>query len=145
MTPSPTPDERQSTRRVVLPSGKTIEVVYFTDDVPVTGTQSFPATSPTPTRDLHVCPECRSDLVYPMAWSEAGHEAWKLELRCPNCEWEHSGVYDQSIVEALDEVLDDGTQALVGDLKSLVRANMEAEVERFIAALSADAIWPIDF
>jgi hypothetical protein len=143
MTPSHTPDERQSTRRVVLPSGKTIEVVYFTGD-PV---RSFPATPGTaaPTHDLHVCPQCRSELVYPMSWAEAGEKAWELDLRCPNCEWEHTDVYEQTIVEALDEVLDDGTQALVGDLKSLVRANMEAEVDRFIAALRADAIWPIDF
>jgi hypothetical protein len=144
MTPSPTPDERQSTRRVVLPSGKTIEVVYFTDEAPISGSGS-PVPATTPAEDIHICPDCRSELVYPVAWSEAGERAWELELRCPNCEWEHTGVYEQTIVEALDEVLDDGTQALVGDLKSLVRANMEAEVDRFIAALDADALWPIDF
>lgn len=139
MAPTPTPDDRQDKRRVVLPSGKTIEVVYFSEPGEPRTTSSPPA------EDLHVCPECRSDLVYPMSWAEAGEKTWELDLRCPNCEWEHTGVYEQTIVEALDEVLDDGTHALVDDLRSLVRASMETEVDRFIAALHADAIWPIDF
>jgi predicted ATP-dependent serine protease len=138
MASSPTPDSSPDKRRVVLPSGKTIEVVYFNE---AGGTQTVTE----PARDLHVCPECRSELVYPVSWADAGEQAWELDLRCPNCEWEHTAVYDQEVVEALDVVLDDGTQALVTDLRSLVRANMEAEVDRFIAALQADAIWPIDF
>ena len=33
----------------------------------------------------------------------------------------------------------------VGDLKQLMHANMEEEIERFIAALYAGAIEPMDF
>ena len=53
--------------------------------------------------------------------------------------------YDQATVDRFDEVLDDGTDALVRDLKRLMRANMEDEVERFSAALHAGAILPEDF
>jgi hypothetical protein len=49
------------------------------------------------------------------------------------------------VVDRFDEELDRGTEALVRDLKQLTRANMEEECERFIRALSADAILPEDF
>ena len=139
---SPAPDNHHAVKKVVLPSGKTIEIVYFAEAdqaaAPV-ALRTAPAT------DLHVCPECSSHLVYPLAWEEAGDSAWQLELRCPNCEWHGEGVYDQPVVEQLDEHLDNGTQVLVRDLKQLMHANMEEEMERFIAALHAGHIWPIDF
>jgi hypothetical protein len=66
-------------------------------------------------------------------------------MRCPNCEWEGTGVFDRDAVERLDEELDRGTHALLADLKHLMYANMEEEIERFISALHADAILPMDF
>ena len=60
---SPRPEQPHAVRRVVLPSGKTIEVVYFADSE---GGQVANA----PTGDLHVCPDCTSTLVYPTAWEE---------------------------------------------------------------------------
>lgn len=137
MTPSP--DQPHAVRRVVLPSGKTIEVVYFADSE-VSG-----QTLTSPGADLHVCPDCKSQLVYPTAWEESGEERWELLLRCPNCEWEAAGIFDRNTVERLDEELDRGTHALLTDLKQLMHANMEEEIERFIAALHADAIHPMDF
>src|SRR5262245_17323189 len=70
-------------KRVALPSGKTIEVVYFE---PV----ARPA-STEPTQELHVCAECDSQLVYPVHWSEVDRINWEVTLRCPNCEWSHTG------------------------------------------------------
>ena len=138
MSPQPA-DNSHAVKRVVLPSGKTIEIVYFAEAAErVEGTQVR-------TSDLHVCPDCTSTLVYPLAWEEAGEEAWELELRCPNCEWHGEGVFAQQVVEQLDEQLDHGTQVLVRDLKQLMHANMEEEVERFIAALNAGHILPMDF
>jgi hypothetical protein len=137
MTPSP--DQPHAVRRVLLPSGKTIEVVYFEDER--TGT----AVPVGPGEELHHCPRCTSDLVYPIAWEEATVDSWELQLRCPNCEWEAEGVYDRPIVERLDEELDRGTHILLRDLKQLMHANMEDEVERFVAALQADAVLPEDF
>lgn len=139
---SPAPDNHHAVKKVVLPSGKTIEIVYFADEAEA----HAPAPQRTaPDTDLHVCPECESHLVYPLAWEEAGDSAWDLELRCPNCEWHGAGVYEQSVVESLDEHLDNGTQVLVRDLKHLMHANMEEEMERFISALRAGQIWPMDF
>lgn len=133
------PDHRQHVRRVQLPSGKTIEVVYF-DGVRDTASQLDTARV-----DLHVCGTCASELVYPVEWQEAGAQHWQVTLRCPNCEWAGTGVFEQTAVEAFDEELDRGTEAVVRDLRRLVRANMEEQVDRFVAALQADHILPDDF
>jgi hypothetical protein len=133
-------DNRQYVRRVVLPSGKTIEVVYFDEQ---------PTLAPFPPSevgdDLHVCGTCDSQLVYPVEWDEAGATHWEVTLRCPNCEWAGTGVFEQDLVERFDEELDRGTEALVRDLKRLMHANMEDEIERFVSALDGDHILPDDF
>ena len=54
-------------------------------------------------------------------------------------------MFDQDTVERFDEELDRGTDNLVEDLKRLIRANMEEEIDRFAEALSADHILPEDF
>jgi hypothetical protein len=130
-------------RRVVLPSGRAIEVVYF-ENQPAHAPRPAPG-SPPETADLHVCPECSRSLVYPVEWDEASPTHWEVQLRCPNCEWRTVGLYDQATVDRFDEQLDHGTEALVRDLKRVTRANMEEEIERFSSALTSDAIWPMDF
>jgi hypothetical protein len=138
------PHNGQYVRRVVLPSGRAIEVVYFEP----LASPSFPSarsSSPQPVDDLHVCPECDRDLVYPVEWEEVSPTHWEVLLRCPNCEWTEAGVYDQATVDHFDEELDRGSDVLLGDLKRLVQANMEEEIDRFSNALAADAIWPEDF
>ena len=131
-------DNTHFTKRVTLPSGKTIEVVYFES-----GPDSRDA-SPENV-GLHMCPSCSSNLVYPVEWSEASSTHWEVQLRCPNCEWLHTGVFDQETVERFDEELDRGTECLIEDLTRLTHANMEDEIERFTSALASDAIWPMDF
>lgn len=165
---SHSPDPRHSVRRVQLPSGRSIEVVYFSGHAPgpaaapapgdpAEATAAMPAgavDSAEPTRTapavkpeipLHVCRACGSGLVYPTHWDTAPAGAWRLDLRCPDCEWTTNEVFAAESVEAFDEALDHATQQLVGDLRELTQANMEVEVERFVAALHADLIWPIDF
>jgi hypothetical protein len=133
------PDHQHHVRRVVLPSGKTIEVVYFED---VAGAPDAPASGGVA---LHHCPQCASDLVHPVAWDEAGPDHWDVALRCPNCEWTGSGVYAQAAIDRFDAHLDRGTETLVEDLRRLVQANMEDGIDRFVAALGADLIVPEDF
>jgi len=130
---SPSADHKRYVRKVTLPSGKTIEVISFDDDL-------GPAQ-----RDLHECPECESQLVYPVAWEEAEGSGWEVSLRCPNCEWAVSDTFDEELIQRFDETLDRGTEALVADLRQLTRANMEDDVERFIAALNAEYVLPEDF
>ncbi|HSX45970.1 MAG TPA: hypothetical protein VLG27_03145 [Candidatus Saccharimonadia bacterium] len=94
---------------------------------------------------LHMCPDCTSELVQPMAWAEAEGHRWELHLECPNCRWEEEGIYDREQVDALEEKLDDGLAAILGDLQRLTQANMAADIERFMGALMADQILPEDF
>lgn len=129
-------------KRVVLPSGKTIEVVYF-KDAGETGS-SF-RTVAEPDQALHVCPSCDSRLVYPTSWDEAGADSWQVQLRCPDCEHFREGIFAQTTVDAFDEQLDSGTEALAADYRRLCRANMAEETERFAAALDSGAILPEDF
>jgi hypothetical protein len=137
-------------KRIVLPSGKTIEVVYF--DHPAAtppAASSVPAPAPAPApgkpRELHVCPECESGLVYPMQWEEADEAHWHITLRCPNCEWSEDGIFDQPQCDLFDDELERGTDALTRDYKRLMTANLAEEIDRFAAALGSDAILPEDF
>ena len=136
-------------KRVVLPSGKTIEVVYFQDGEKAAVPAQAPAPAPhrpaEPDQDLHVCLECGSGLVYPVEWEEAGPDSWAVLLHCPDCDGCRDGVFSQETVETFDEELDRGTDALARDYKRLLRANMAEEIERFAGALHAGAILPEDF
>src|SRR5437588_666403 len=111
------PNENQhSVRRIVLPSGRSIEVVRFHD------------TEEQVRRGLHFCPACESDLVQPVAWNEAADERWELRLECPNCWWAADGVYDREQVHEFEEKLDDGLADMLGDLKRLAHANMADQI-----------------
>jgi len=123
-----------SVHRIVLPSGRKIEVVRFHDE------DGTPATEP-----LHICPSCDSALVQPVEWTEASDDHWELLLRCPNCDWSDEGVFAQEAVEELEEHLDEGLADLLGDLHRLTQANMADEIDRFVAALQAGLILPEDF
>lgn len=94
---------------------------------------------------LHVCPGCDSELVQPAWWEEAEGGAWRVALRCPECEHRHEGVFPQATVDAYDEQLDAGSEELTAAYRSAVRENLAGELERFAGALQAGAILPEDF
>jgi len=94
---------------------------------------------------LHICFHCAGELVYPLDWSEEGPRHWRIILRCPECESRREGVFDQTAVERLDDELDRGSSALLGDLRRMTHANMSEEIEFFARALDADLILPSDF
>jgi RNase P subunit RPR2 len=110
-----------------------------------TKTQSPVDTQHKSAEGMHACPECSSILVQPVNWHEQGDGGWNVELRCPECEWWGRSSYSQSEVDHYDEELDRGGQELIEDLRSLTRANMEDEAERFAMALASDSILPEDF
>ncbi|MBA3328807.1 MAG: hypothetical protein H0T43_10960 [Solirubrobacterales bacterium] len=134
---SPQPDHTRQARHIVLPSGRTIEVVSFEETAEETAAH--------PAAPLHVCPECRCELAYPTHWEEEGDTHWQVSRRCPGCEWTGSGLYEQEAVERFDEELDRGTEAVMRDLRQLARANMEDDIERFTCALQGGHLLPEDF
>ncbi len=123
---------KHAVRRIVLPSGRAIEVVRFH------GGEDR-------SRELHVCPLCECELVQPLDWCESTDGNWDLELECPNCDWHEVGTYSRLQVERLEDHLDEGLADMVADLQRLTRANMAAEIDRFIGALEANVILPEDF
>jgi hypothetical protein len=125
-------DNTHFTKRVTLPSGKTIEVVYFADEAQLAeGVDVHQPAHPAaePHQDLHLCVECD----------------WSVLLHCPNCDVFREGVFTQENVELFDEELDRGADVLARDYKRLMRANMADEIDRFVGALDAGAILPEDF
>jgi hypothetical protein len=151
---APSPGDHQL-KRIVLPSGKTIEVVYFDHGFPTRDGGQAPEAPQAPAapaerttdadRELHLCVNCSCALVYPVQWEEAGEKSWNVTLRCPECEWVEAGVFTQDQCDRFDDELECGTDALTRDYKRLVTANMSEEIDRFSAALHADAILPVDF
>jgi hypothetical protein len=135
------PHPHHVVRTVDLPSGKVLEVVYPEAGNPFTRVRQVPVED----RDLCICLECASELVEPTAWESAGPERWRVTLHCPNCDAASDGVFSQECVDRFDARLDDGTAAMVADLKRLEHANMADAAERFIGAIEAGAILPEDF
>lgn len=132
----------ESTEHITLPGGRVIRVVHYgSNDQPA---EAAPQARPTPGA-IHVCPSCAGELVYPVSWEERVDSHWRLALRCPDCEWRGRGRFDQADVELFDDVLNDGTEALLHALRSFSRANMEADIERLISAIDQDDIEPMDF
>ncbi|MHB8533336.1 MAG: hypothetical protein ACYDC2_11520 [Solirubrobacteraceae bacterium] len=128
------PDIRQ---RPALPAGEQIDVVSNEH-----GSAAENSGSPS---QLHICFHCAGELVYPLDWCEEGPRHWRIVLRCPECESRREGVFDQTVVERLDDELDRGSSALLGDLRRMTHANMSEEIEFFARALEADLILPSDF
>lgn len=95
---------------------------------------------------LHVCPECGSNLVQPTRWEQTakrGH--WRLWRRCPECEWCLDGIHGEAEIDAFDEALDDGAEALAAELQGLERESMRHIADAFATALAADLITADDF
>jgi hypothetical protein len=128
---NPQPNDH-SVRRITLPSGRSIDVVRFSDD----------ETRP---HGLHVCRACACELVQPTSWIEGPDERWELTLECPNCWWTADGVFSREQIHELEERLDDGLGEMLDDLKRLSHANMADQIERFVGALQTDLILPEDF
>lgn len=120
--------------RIVLPSGRKIEVVRFPEHE-----------SQVRCRSLHVCGRCQAPLVQPLSWAETEDEHWELELICPNCQWTTTGIYSQTEVEELEDRLEEGLSEMLADLQRLAQANMSEEIDRFVSALVSDKILPEDF
>ena len=136
-------------KRITLPSGKTVEIVYYqmADGEPVAAPmpEKIEAAAELEVRRIELCPDCFSDRVHPVDWHEIADMRWELSLRCPDCEWRARDVYDQPEVERYDDVLNDATDRLIEELDRVTRENMTEAVDRFRLALENDGIMPFDF
>src|SRR3954454_361050 len=90
---------------------------------------------------LHVCGSCGSGLVQPTRWEQAGGRGqWRLWRRCPECQWSSDAIHGEREIDAYDEELDAGTQALSGVLRQLEHENMRHVADAFAAAMAADLL-----
>jgi hypothetical protein len=99
-------------------------------------------TEPAP---LHVYAHCSNEMIYPLQWAEEGPGHWRMFLRCPDCEATHEGVFSQQAVDVLADELDLGESVLLYAPQRVTHENMTDAIERFIHALDADLILPVDF
>ena len=133
-------------KRVQLPSGKVVELIYLQTGREQQAVAAEPGMSATiRVRRIELCPKCGSDRVHPLDWREVEDLRWELDVRCPDCRWTGGDVYDQPEVERYDDVLLAGAGDLTEELDRITRENMTDHLERFRAALDADAITPFDF
>ena len=91
------------------------------------------------------CRGCSSRLMYPTGCEEHDEGRWYVELTCPDCGIARTRVFDAGMLDALDRELDQAESDMRADLERLGAANMADYVSRFVSALNADAIHPIDF
>ena len=134
-------------KRIELPSGKVVELVYLQAGwaAPAGATAPADASDRVGLRRIELCPQCGSDRVHPLDWREVEDLRWELDVRCPDCRWTGGDVYEQPEVERYDDVLLADAGDLTEELDRITRANMAEHLERFCAALDADAITPFDF
>jgi hypothetical protein len=94
---------------------------------------------------LRHCPECRSRLACPVAWSEHDATHWHIDLRCGECGNRWDEVVHDSRAKRYDLELDADTFAISRELRRLDLERMAIDAETFVAALERDLIEPADF
>jgi hypothetical protein len=139
-------------KRIVLPSGKTVEIVYYKaagGEPIITEAREVELEPETPEqpklRQIELCVACGGERVQPLDWLEVENLRWELALRCPDCEWEQTETFNQAEVERYDDVLNDATDRMIEALDRVTRQNMSEAIERFRLALENDDIVPFDF
>jgi hypothetical protein len=127
--------------RFIFPDGTERDLLVF-------GQGSAAACSPSPrpeAGEAHVCPVCKSPLVHPTDWRRTAAATWRITLRCPNCETIRTLTLSRAEVERLNKALYEGTEKLARQADQMARRHFQEESEKFVAALDADLILPIDF
>jgi hypothetical protein len=112
---------------------------------PSVAQQAPPAAGPETDGDVHLCPLCRSALVYPLDWRRNDEATWNLTLRCPNCETQREVTLGRQSVEEFNRELYHGAQALAREAEIVTRRNFEEEAQKIVVALDRDLIQPMDF
>ena len=95
--------------------------------------------------ELEVCLLCGRDLVYPLAWHEAGRTHWWVELRCGECGALREGFFPDEAMERFDRRLDDGQREIAREADRMHLSWRSDEADAFAAALDRDLIEAHDF
>jgi hypothetical protein len=98
-----------------------------------------------PSAELHVCAACASSLVHIVDGTESAPGVWELTLRCPECSGVRTVPCTRDGLTGLERELCRGIAEIQQELDRMVRESFEDFVERFVRALEADAILPMDF
>jgi hypothetical protein len=95
------------------------------------------------------CPGCKLNAVVPLmdecAQFSEPYKGWHMVLRCVACHTVREVLVSQATAEAFDRALDAEAASLRYALAQLEHEHMQEHIERFAAALDADAILPEDF
>lgn len=94
---------------------------------------------------LHVCPSCDSAFADLVDGAEVAPGAWEIVLRCADCEEHRHATCSEPSLARLEDELARGLALLRLELDTFARTRFEEDAERFIAALRAGAILPMDF
>jgi hypothetical protein len=101
---------------------------------------------------LRICPKCDCRLCFESAAEPLTFDSWLIVVQCPNCWHAWRQTVSDVVLELFEHALDDDVRVIEAAFEDLAIANardeaksLAAEVERFVAALAADAIVPMDF
>jgi hypothetical protein len=101
---------------------------------------------------LRICPKCDCRLCFESAAEPLTAELWLVVVQCPNCWFAWRRQVTDLVLELFEYALDDDARVIEAELDELASANrlseakrLAAEAARFMAALEADAIVPMDF
>lgn len=94
---------------------------------------------------LEHCPDCGRDMVQPASYEPLWGDRWLIARECPNCDWQHEGVFPHAALREFEEHLDEVDDQLWDQLVRIQQERIDAEVSVFAGALAVDAILPEDF
>jgi hypothetical protein len=102
-------------------------------------------TRPTPPGAPHRCPACDSRLIDLVDGDEVAPGLWELTVRCADCAGTHALCCREDGLAKLEHELCRATAELERELERFARLRFEEDIARFVRALEADAIVPMDF
>jgi deoxycytidine triphosphate deaminase len=68
-----------------------------------------------------------------------------VSLRCPSCGWGGNRTLNATLLERLEDQLEEGMRQVEALLLRMTQRNMRDYAERFTAALAEDGVLPEDF
>jgi len=96
-------------------------------------------------RELQTCPECGTDFVYPITWTESGPSGWWLLLRCGQCGVRRDVIASNLVVAEFDRALDEDLERIRSEADRLERESLRAQADSFGTALRLDLLTADDF